>query len=329
MKEGQPTNGIGFLALMRKLERQSQDQPRIGMNVSLKEEILSLGQDPFLAFPESDFSYIGTTKSGKPELRNQLLGFFGPHGALPLNTTEEVARWVNAGDIAFVRFTDIFATRFQALFFRAWSDARAITQFDHTDGDRFSNYIGALIGKGTPAWQNRTTAVDDTNSLAMASLALGRIKSPMRLEQMLKFDLKSDIHVEEHVPTWIKFEPDSMNKLGMQGMSLGRDCIVGARVQSVNEKIAIHIRTQTLDEYRTYLPGGSAYLRLRDIVVEYLGQWFEVDVALSLPTDQMAPAVIGQSAELGWMASLPTTTAANSSGDTYLPAAKYQLLAAA
>lgn len=329
MSDTKPLNGVGFLALMRKLERQAQNKPRIGKNVSMKEEVVSLGQDPFLAFPKTDFSHIGTTKEGKPELRNQLIGFFGPHGALPLNTTEEVTRWVNAGDMAFVRFTDIFSTRFQSLYFRAWSDARAITQFDHTDGDRFSKYIGAILGKGTPAWQNRTEAVSDTNGLALASLAMGRVKSPMRLQQMLQYDLRSDIHVEEHVPTWISFEPDSMQMLGMQGSTLGRDCIVGARVQSVNEKIAIHIRTQTLDEYRTYLPGGRSYLRLRDIVAEYLNQTFEVDVALSLPADQMAPAVIGQSAELGWMASLTPKDAANDGPSAYLPAAKFQLMAVA
>ncbi|SEW40023.1 type VI secretion system protein ImpH [Cognatiyoonia koreensis] len=331
MSERQPTIGVGFLARMRKLERKAQTKPRIGKNVSLKEEVLRLGQDPFLAFPETDFSHIGTDKDGKPELRNQLIGFFGPHGALPLNTTEEVARWVNAGDQAFVRFTDIFATRFQALFFRAWSDARAITQFDHNDGDRFSRYIGAIIGKGTPAWQKRTKAVDDTKSLAMASLAMGRVKSPMRLQQMLRYDLASDVHVEEHVPTWISFESDSLNRLGLRGSTLGRDCIVGSRVQSVNEKIAIHIRTKSLAEYRTYLPGGSAYLRLRDIVIEYLNQSFEVDVKLSLPANQMAPAVIGKSAELGWMASLTPNDAANDPelAKKYLPAASYQLTDAA
>lgn len=325
MSTPQSVAGKGFLAYLRKQERTAQDKPRIGKNVSLKDEVVHLGQDPFLAFPETDFSDISIAKDNKPELRNQLIGFFGPFGALPLNTTEEVARWVNAGDTAFVRFTDIFATRFQSLYFRAWADARAITQFDHDDGDRFSEYVAALIGKGTPAWQRRTKHVNDINSLAMAPLALGRIKSPLRLQQMLQYDLKADVHVEEHVPTWITFETDSLNKLGMQGSTLGRDCIVGGRVQSVNEKVKIHIRTQTLSEYRSYLPGGAAYLRLKDIVTEYLNQTFEVAVALSLPADQMAPAVIGQSAELGWMATLTPKEAANESIPEYLPAATYQL----
>lgn len=315
--------GKGFLAYMRKLEQRAQDKPRIGKNLSLKDEVVHLGQDPFLAFPQSDFSRISTAKDNKPELRNQIIGFFGPYGALPLNTTEEVARWVSAGDMAFVRFTDIFATRFQSLYFRAWADSRAITQFDHDDGDRFSTYVAALIGKGTPAWQRRTKHVDDTNSLALAPLSVGRIKSPVRLQQMLRYDLKVDVKVEEHVPTWITFETDSLNMLGMQGSTLGRDCIVGGRVQSVNEKIKIHIRTKTLAEYRTYLPGGTAYLRLKDIVAEYLNQTFEVAVALSLPADQMPPAIIGKSAELGWMANLTPKNAANHT--QYLPAATYQL----
>lgn len=317
---------IGFLALLRRLEREGRGKPRIGKNTALKEEIVRIGQDPFLAFPHSDMSDIRKDKQGRPDLRNQIIGFFGPHGALPLNTTEEVLRWAQSGDLAFVKFTDVFATRFQQLFFRAWSDARAITQFDHEDDDRFSRYVGALIGIGTPAWQNRGN-LSDINRLSMAALAVGRVKSPVRLRQMLRFDLKADISIDEHVPSWIAFEPDTLNRLGQQGSTLGRDCFLGARAQTVNDKIVIRIRAKTLAEYREFLPGGVSHTRMLDIVNGYLGRTFEVSVALSLPAEAFEPAVIGKSAELGWMASLKPEPAPPPG--TWLPAATYALSQAA
>lgn len=322
MTDTQDQRPVGYLALLRKLERDASGKPRIGKNTTMAQEIVTIGQDPFLAFPNSDLSVIRTDKAGRPDLRNQIIGFFGPHGALPLNTTEEVLRWAQSGDLAFVRFTDIFATRFQQLFFRAWSDARAITQFDHEGDDRFAHYVGALIGTGTTAWQD-DDPVANTRQLALAALGIGRVKSPVKLQQMLRYDLGAAISIDEHVPTWISFEPDSLSMLGQQGSTLGRDCFLGSRAQTVNEKITINIRAKTMAEYSNFLPGGPSHARLLKIVDGYLGRTFEVSVALSLPAKEFAPAVIGKSAQLGWMASL-TPDPAPPPG-TRLPGATYAL----
>jgi len=294
---------VGFLAFLRKQERLAGDNPRIGENTTLKQEIVTIGQDPFMAFAVSDMSRITTGPRGRPEVRNQIIGYFGPHGALPLNVTEEALRWANEGDMVFVKFTDIFATRFQQLYYRAWANARAITSFDHPTGDRFGDYVGALVGIGTPANKGRDD-LEDINKLALAALASGRVKSPVRLRQMLRQDLGAQVEVEEHIPTWIRFEPDARNALGMQGSTLGRDMFIGARVQSVDEKIRLHVRTGTLAEYRRFLPGGDSHGRMRNIVFWYLGNSVEVDVSLTLPADQMPPAQLGATAELGWMAAL-------------------------
>ena len=189
---------IGYLAFLRRQERLAGEKPRIGENTTLKQETVTIGQDPFMAFAKSDMSRIEIGPGGKPEIRNQIIGYFGAHGALPLNQTEEALRWANNGDLAFVKFTDIFATRFQQLFYRAWANTRAITQFDHPTGDRFSDYVGSLVGIGNPANKNRD-ALEDINKLALAPLATGRVKSPVRLRQMLRQDLDANVEVEEHI----------------------------------------------------------------------------------------------------------------------------------
>ena len=299
-----PVAGVGFLRFLREIEqRASEDTPRIGQSTALREETVAIGQDPYMGFPVDDLSRRTTHPRGVPEVRNNIIGFFGPQGALPLDITEEVYRWAQAGDLAFVRFTDIFATRFQQLFYRAWADARAITQFDHPVEDRFRNYVGAVLGIGTPAFQGRDR-LDDHARLALAPLALGRVKSPRKLQQMIEQDLAVDVWVEEHVPVWIAFEDDARNALGVAGSSLGRDLYVGARVQSVEEKVVIHIHTETLAQYRGFLPGGAAHLRLQSIVRWYLGEALDVAVSLTLPAGEVVGATVGKSAELGWMAVL-------------------------
>jgi type VI secretion system protein ImpH len=313
-----PPDQFGFLALMRLMERKAQGRPRIGKNATLKEEIVTIGQDPSLSFPVSDLSDV--MLGSKPVIRNNILGFYGPQGALPLNTTEEVRRWLDRGDRAFVAFTDVFATRFLQLFFRAWSDVRAITQFDHESKDRFRDYLGALMGMGTPAYHNRDV-LPDINKIYLAPLAMGRVRSPKKLEQMIEIDLGANVRIDEHQLSWMVLEPDNTNRLGQIGSTLGRDMYLGARVPTVNDKIRITLRTRSLREYRDFLPGGALHARLHALVRWYVGRSVDVDVALSIPAHEMPPAVLGKSTELGWVASLAPP--ANRTG--LVPGASYAL----
>ncbi|MCK0122303.1 type VI secretion system baseplate subunit TssG [Loktanella sp. F6476L] len=302
--DGRDLRAIGYLNYLRQLERKNPDKPRIGKNATLAQEIVRIGQDPSMSFPEADFSRIDDHRSGKPSARNAFLGFFGGHGAMPLDQTEEVYRWAMMGDMAYVEFTDIFATRFQQLYFRAWSDGRAITQFDHPGDDRFGRALGSLVGIGTQAYTGRDD-LHDINKLALAPLSVGRVKSPVKLQQMLEQDMGADVHVEEFVPTWVIFEPDNHSMLGQNGSTLGRDMVLGGRAQSVQDKIQINIATKSNAEYRSFLPGGESHARLESIVAWYLGMSCEMEVVLTLPADAVEPAVLGKSAELGWMAALP------------------------
>ena len=314
---------FGLLALLRRLEQTSGGKPRIGRNQRLRDEVADLGQDPLLSFPASDFSAISKNARGNPRLRARFLGFFGPQGALPLNTTEEVGRWFHGGDDSFVRFTDIFAARFLELFFRAWSDTRAITQFDTPDQDRFRRHVAAVAGIGTQAFADRD-GVDDIVKTPLVHLAGARVKSPVRLRQIIEHHLGADVEVEEHVPSWMAFEEEDQNRLGQRGSSLGRNTYLGARQQSVGERILLHLRTRTLDEYRSYLPGGPAHSELCDLVFWYLGKSFEVGVQLSLPDSEMPQAELGRTGQLGWMASLKQQPPANA--DTrYTDAASFVL----
>lgn len=303
----QKPGSYGFLALLRRLEREAKGKPRIGRNNRLQDEIVRLGQSPSLSFPTSDFSDVLINVNGKSELRSNIFGFFGPQGALPINTTEEVIRWVHSGDESFVKFTDILSSRFFELFFRAWSDSHAISQFDVPEQDRFQDYIGSLAGIGTPAFQNRDN-IDDVVKMPLVSLMSSQVKSAVRLRQIIEHHLCVDVSIEEHVPIWLDLENDDLCQLGQQGSSLSRNMHLGSRLQSVGEKICLHINAATLEEYRSYLPGADAYEQLCDLAFWYLGKSIEIAVNLSLPRDQVVPAELGKTTELGWMAALNPET---------------------
>jgi type VI secretion system protein ImpH len=298
---------FGFFALLREIERGQPNRPRIGRNRVLREELVRLGQEPFQAFPAANISQVIEAEDGKLRIRSNFLGYFGPQGALPMNTTAEVQQWYLMRDEAFVRLADLFTSRFQQLFFRAWSDSRGITQFDSPADDRFQTYVGAPIGLAAASLRDRGT-VPDLARLPLAGIAMARVKSPARLKQILEKLCGVHITIEENVPTWLAMEPSDHSRIGMANATLGRDCRMGARVQSVNEKIRVLLRTESLPEYNSFLPGGRNFVRLTELLFSYLGHETEVEIAPSLPATHVKGAILGKGAALGltgWIAPAP------------------------
>lgn len=290
-----------LLALMREFERTEPDKPRIGKAQVTAQEIVRLGQDPFLEFPASNVEVYREEDGKPPEVRSRFLGFFGPQGPLPLTTTLEAYHWMRRRDDAFVRFVDIFTIRFIQLFFRAWADARPISQFDRPEEDRFSAYVGSFIGIGTAPYRDRDR-VPDIAKLPYAGLLASRVKSASRLEQALRGILGVEVHIREREGMWLDFEDDDLSRIGESGATLGRDSYLGRRVYSINDKAVIELRARTSEEYDALLPGGTLFARLADMVAFYLGDTVEFDVQVALPRRFQKPAQLGRSGQLGWNA---------------------------
>ncbi|WP_299684088.1 type VI secretion system baseplate subunit TssG [uncultured Tateyamaria sp.] len=293
----------GFLQSLRYLERRAGSKPRIGQSRRLSQEVVDLGQDPYTGFAYDELSEVDVDAK-TPRIRPRFLGFFGPFGPLPHSITREVDRWKRNGDNAFVRFADIFVARFQQLFYRSWSDARPITQYDHPTGGEFPRLLRSLTGDA-PKCFDGTSPVDDVVRLRYTALSMDRVRSPVRLRQMLRAHFGVAVRVEEFVTGWLEFSPEDRSVMGRQGMRLGQDLRVGQRAPSISEKIVLHLECNSVDEYRSFLPGRDRQAELKDLVLGYLGAFFEIDVALWLPRAQIAPAQLGTTTELGWTSAMP------------------------
>ena len=294
--------GHGFLPLLRWFERRSGTRPRVGQSRRVGEEIVDLGQDPFMGFPDSDLSDVdlGATP---PKVRPRFLGFFGPFGALPLAMTREVEHWLVNGHPGFTRFSDMLVSRFLQLFYRSWSDARPITHFDHPSGGNFPDQLRAFTGDSGKSYRN-LGSVNDVVRLRYTALHMGRVKSPVRLQQILRAHFKADIEIEEFAASWLEFAPEELSSLGFCGSRLEQDAKLGCRTVTTEEKAVIHIRCHSRDELSSFLPGRNRHRELVDLVQGYVGQFFSFEVQLWLPSDELIAAQLGVSTELGWMAVL-------------------------
>lgn len=317
-----------MFSVLRELERGSPDKPRIGKSQTMAQDVVRLEQQPFLTHPVSNMQSASFPVGETPLIEAAFLGYFGPQGALPLIMTDEVLHWYQRNDDAFVRFANIFATRFLQLFYRAWADARPVVQFDRPDEDRFAAWAGATIGIGTPASRNRD-CVPDTLKIGYAGMLGSRVKSAKRLEQVICGILDVQVSIRERAGLWLEFEPGDLTRLGQTGATLGRNSHAGARVFSINDKAVIDLRTESLDSYRSFLPGGEGFAQLAAIVRFFLGDTIDFDVALALPTSARPAACLGRSGQLGWTAWAAPPSPQPGAAEEYVADATFQLTGAA
>lgn len=292
-----------FFAIMRRIERSSPDKPRIGDSAARREDLVSLGQDPYLDFPASAVGRAQSRQDGRIDLVVKFLGLLGPQGALPLATTEEAYHWSLAHDDAFPRFLDLFNNRFLQLFYRAWADSRPIAQHERPGADRFVDYVGGMIGIGSPALKGHGS-VPDTVKSAFAGLAGPKAKSASRLRSMLAGLFEVEVEVEQFVGSWLVFEPDQRTTLGGPHARLG-EAMLGASVYSVQDKFRIRITVPDLQLYLRFLPTGDLCEPLADAVFAMIGDELDYELELGLPAGATAPLRLGQSGRLGytsWMA---------------------------
>ncbi|NDW02810.1 type VI secretion system baseplate subunit TssG [Jiella pacifica] len=296
-KAADDTEALDLIVLLRAIERGSADKPRIGKSRTARDDCVTLGQEPYAAFPAGNVAAV-EKRGDRPHVTTRFLGLFGPQGALPLATTLDAIDWRDKGDPAFLRFTEIVSNRFLQLFFRAFADARAIAQNDRPLDDRFYRHLAAVAGLPQPR-PGAAEAPAAAIGAAFAGLLSARAKTPAQLSQLISGALRVDVRVVERVPTWLIFEAGEQTRLGAARSSLGRDTALGSRQPSIADKVAIEIRARDLAEYRTLLPGGRRAGRLGELVFLALGRRVETEIRLGIPAHLAPPIALGEAGELG------------------------------
>jgi type VI secretion system protein ImpH len=288
-----------YFAVLRHLERMFQDRPRIGDSASRRDEFIQLGQDPYMHFPASNIARVVQGDNKPLQVYAKFLGLLGPHGALPLSTTEEAYHYMLTQDDAFPRFLDIFNHRFLQLFFRAWADSRPIVQHDRPDADRFVAYIGSAIGIGSKPYLG-LDSVPDQAKLAYAGLLGAQAKSASRLASAVCGLFTVRAEVDEFVGTRLVIEAAEWTLLGKRHSMLGEDLLLGRTIFSVQDKFRVRIYTKSLAQYIRFLPDGDLCEPLADLVFSYNGEQLDWDTELAIPAGAVEPTRIGRFGQLGW-----------------------------
>jgi type VI secretion system protein ImpH len=313
-----------FYHAVRLLECAYRDQPRIGRSVTPTQDPVRFGQNPSLAFaPSSVESFGAPDEEMPPHLRVFFFGLFGPNGALPFHLTEFAReRLYSNRDASLARFLDVFHHRAISLFYRAWADSRRAIDLDRLEDSRYARYFGSFFGIGQPTMRDRD-AVPDLAKLFFTGRLVAPNRNPEGLEAILSEDFGVQVKLLGFRGQWIRLPANSTCILGrnLEAGSLGQTAIVGERFWVSQLKFRLRFGPLKFPEFRRLLPNAKPFARLKDWVLNYIGQELFWDANLVLKASEVPATKLGQlggGGLLGWTTWLKSRPFQQDSADLVL-----------
>ena len=316
-----------FYQLLRRLECEQRQAPRVGRALRLAQELLRMGQEAALGFAAGPVA-AALRHPTDSVLRVQVhcFGMLGPNGPLPLHWTEYVRqRAKHHGDTSLARFLDLFHHRMLSLFYRAWADAQPAVQHDRPEDDRFSTFVASLAGFGIPALRDRD-ALPDACKLFYAGRFACQVRHPEGLMAIITGQLGLPSSIEEYVGEWVDMSERDRWRLGAdmagdEGLGLGqlgRGTHLGARVWLRQSRFRVVLGPLTREQFERVAPGGPDVAALVALVRGYAGDELNWDLLLRLRHDAVPAFQLGV-ATLGQATWLHTAAAAVSDDLIYQP----------
>jgi type VI secretion system protein ImpH len=187
------------------------------------------------------------------------------------------------------------------LFYRAWADSQPTVNFDRPETDRFSVYLGAIIGLGMPTLRDRD-ALPDLAKLYYAGRFACQTRHPEGLQAMIADFFKLPVKFDEFLGAWIELPANCRFGLGDQpdSATLGVACTLGSHVWDCQHKFRITIGPVGWSDFQRMLPGGDSLQRLIALVRNYIGDelLWELNLVLKqeeTPSWQLGEGQLGQS----------------------------------
>jgi len=294
---------FGFFHALRLIECAYSDKPLIGQSKRPVDDPVRFSQEVTLAFEPATISqYIRSKEERPPRLSEYFFGLFGPNGPMPLHITEYVkSRMHNDHDYTQARFADIFHHRMISFFYRARANSEPTFNFDRPLNNRFSNYIGSLLGIGDSTLLHRDS-MPDLSKLHYAGYLSHHARNADGLEAIISDFFKLPVKLTQFVGEWLEIEGSDLTRLGHSPRTgtLGISTVLGSRVWGCQNKFRLVFGPLSLQQYESLLPSGDRLDKLISIVRNYIGYELQWDFNLLLRAEEVKGVRLGGDAHLGW-----------------------------
>ena len=290
----------------------------VGRFENPEEEAVSISCNPALVFPPSEIHSLEWPEGGQPQMSVNFMGLIGQLGVLPTTYTEWINERIRAKDKTLLEFLDLFHHRVISLFYQAWEKYRFPVAFERDRDDRFTRYLLDFIGLGTDGLRHRVSVIDEALVFYTGMMGL-QTRSATALRQILQDYFKVPVEIEQFVGTWRPIPESDQSRTGderqfSEQLSLG--AIAGDEVWDTQSTARIVLGPLTLAQYLDFLPIGSAYQPLCDLIEFFTRREIDFELQLVLQREETPGVVLdyevlpSEPMMLGWttwLKSVPMT----------------------
>src|SRR5262245_34749594 len=305
-----------FFQAVRLLERLNPELQPVGHEGDSAREVVRFRTHQTLSFPASEIHDVfrnsadtGEENGQRVELMVSFMGLTGPMGVLPQQYTELLMDRARYKDTSLWSFLDIFNHRMISLFYRAWEKYRFPIAYERNRADHFTEYLFDIIGLGTRGLHNRLH-LQDQGLLLYSGLIAQRPHSASALQATISDYFGVRVAVDQFKGQWIPLEEADLSRLGVINGELGVNTVAGTRVWDTQSKFRFQLGPVSLDEFRAFLPTGSAYKPMTSLTRFLVGHEFDFDVQLILKAAEVPASRLQHDGDagplLGWTSWLKT-----------------------
>lgn len=301
-----------FFQAVRLLERLDAERKPVGRDGQPTREAVRFRTRQTFSFPASEIYDIKRSDREEhekpPEMTVAFMGLTGPVGVLPHHYTELLMERARYNDTALWTFLDIFNHRLISLFYRMWEKHRFPIAYERGELDQFTSYLFDIIGMGTGGLRGRLS-FEDQALISYGGLIAQRPHSASAIAAILSDYFGVPARAVQFAGQWLNLGEDA-TKLGSANSELGVSTIAGARVWDSQSKFRIKMGPMRLQEFNAFVPAGSAFSPMKDLLQLLAGLEFDFDVQLVLKAEDVPACRVGgdpqKGPRLGWTSWLKT-----------------------
>ncbi|MGI8468500.1 MAG: type VI secretion system baseplate subunit TssG [Pyrinomonadaceae bacterium] len=302
-----------FFQAVRLLEKIFPERKAVGREPLPSNEVVRCRARATINFPASQIYEINErveefADAPKLEMFVNFMGMVGALGVLPTHYTELVMERARYRDTGLHAFLDIFTHRAVSLFFRAWEKYRFPVQYERGN-DEFTEYLFDFAGLGTGSLHGKLF-IDDESLLPYTGLVAQKPHSAVALEQVLSDYFNVPAKVRQFSGQWLALDAESITRLGLANSRLGMNTVVGTKVWDDQSKFRVVFGTLGFKEFQAFLPNGTAYKPMQEMIRFIVGEEFDFDVQLRLKAKEVPGTILTTRAKrrpmLGWTSFLKT-----------------------
>jgi len=251
------------------------------------------------------------------------MGVIGVSGVLPTHYTEVAMDRIRHRDTSMWSFLDIFTHRGVSMFFRAWAKYRFPIGYERGN-DEFAANLFDFSGLGTSGLRGRMS-LEDESLLPYTGLISQKPHSTNAIENIISdyFGVRSNI--KQFFGQWLPLDEADQSLIGVANFQLGVNTVVGTKVWDQQSKFRVRLGPLSFDQFRGFLPNGTANKPLKSILRLLVGDEFDFDVQPVLAKNQVPATVLTTRAlrrpMLGWTTFLKTKPFENDDEQLVLQAA--------